>query len=80
MGPRKSTEKDELDTSKKITNWNPEFIQFAIYVCTVGTRTEIVVDGRKTDLFTLEGINSRGFKYIIQVWGVEAIPIEEYFK
>jgi hypothetical protein len=51
-----------------------------LFISGLGTRVEIDIDGRKTDLYTIEGYNSRGIKYVVQVWGVDAFAVEEFFK
>lgn len=78
-----TSEESESETqiiTLNVKNWSAEFQHLAIFIVSFGTRVEIDIDGRKTDLFTVEGFNSRGSKYIVQVWGVDAIAIEEYFR
>ena len=73
-----SNEESEHDSHVKL--WLPEFQHLALFVSSLGNRVEIDIDGRKTDLYTVEGFNSRGMKYVVQVWGVDAFAVEEYFK
>jgi hypothetical protein len=81
--PPQTAEESESETqiiTLNVKNWSAEFQHLAIFIVSFGTRVEIDIDGRKTDLFTVEGFNSRGSKYIVQVWGVDALAVEEYFR
>jgi hypothetical protein len=63
-----------------VKQWSAEFQHLCLFISGLGTRVEIDIDGRKTDLYTNEGYNSRGIKYVVQVWGVDAFAVEEFFK
>ena len=79
--PTSSEEEESTQVvSYNIKSWSPEFQHLAVFICSLGTRVEIDIDGRKTDLYTVEGFNCRGMKYIVQVWGVDAFAVEEYFR
>jgi hypothetical protein len=60
--------------------WSKEFIEYCIFICSVGSTTEVDPDGRKTEVFTIEGYNCKGSKFIIQVWGLDAKLFEEWFR
>jgi hypothetical protein len=83
MAPKFSKQHNESSVefqSKDWKIWTLEFVDFAIFITATGSKTEIDPDGRKTEVFSVEGYNCRGFKYIIQVWGAEATNFEEFFK
>ncbi len=76
-----SSQKESVEVdSREIKLWTLEWVQLAIFISSFGVKTEIDIDGRKTEVFAVEGFNCRGFKYVIQVWGSEAAAFEEFFR
>jgi hypothetical protein len=78
--PAAVAEEQEESETHNVKLWSAEFQQLCLFIFGLGTRVEIDIDGRKTDLFTIEGYNCRGMKYVVQTWGIDAFAIEEYFK
>jgi hypothetical protein len=89
MAPKhSSTNNSKIDFSKDADDflfkdgkiWPTEFVDFCIFICSAGATTEVDPDGRKTEVFTVEGYNCKGCKFIVQVWGLDAKLFEEWFK
>jgi hypothetical protein len=80
MNVKDQVEDETRLTFKNAKQWKQEFVDLCLFIDSIGTRTDVDNDGRKTEVFSVEGHNCKGLKYVVQAWGQEAAIFEEWFK